>query len=115
MYSPYVPLIVFDPQQRSNFLGVGESLCFDGRIWQEHGDHKPNDHGQSPNGNVEDPPAREPRIGKADSVGDEATEDLSERVANIEPRHASALLFLLVPHCNDQYQDRGNTVLKVSV
>lgn len=110
-----IPLIVFDPQQRSNFLGIGESLCLDGRIWQKHGDQKPNDHSHSPNSDVEDSPVRESRVGKADSVCDEASENLSERVANIEPRHTSALLFLLVPHCNDQYQNRGNTVLNVSV
>ena len=109
-----IPLIIFDPQQRSNLFGVGKSLRLDGRIWQKHGDQKPNDHGQSTNNNVEDSPIREPRVGKADPVGDEATKDLGERVTDIEPRYASALLFLFIPHGDDQYQNWGHARLNVS-
>ena len=114
MYDILIPLVIFDPQQRSNFFGVGESLRLHGRIWQKHGDQKPNDHGQSSNNNVEDPPIREPRVGKADSVRDEAAKNLGERVTDIEPRYASALLFLFVPHGDDQYQNRGHAKFDVS-
>ena len=83
--SQHIPLIVFDPQQRSNFLGVGEPLCLDWRVWQEYGDQESDDDGQRPNSNVEDSPARKPCVRKADSIGDEATEYLGEGVADIKP------------------------------
>ena len=109
-----MPLIIFDPQQRSNFFGVGESLRFYGRIGQKHGDQKPNDYGQSSNSNVEDPPIRKSRVGKADPVGDKATKDLGKRVTDIEPRYTSPLLFLFIPHGDDEYQNRGHARFNVS-
>jgi hypothetical protein len=43
---------------------------------------------------------------EAHSICEKASKDLSERVADVKPRHPLSLLVLLIPHCNDENKDR---------
>jgi hypothetical protein len=105
-------LIFLRSQQCSNLLSIREPLCLDRRIGQEDTHHGSDEHRYSPDCNKEDSPTRELRLGETYAVCEKAPKYLSQGVAHIEPRYTAALLFFLIPHCDDQYEDWSNATFE---
>lgn len=100
-------LIILGPQQRSHLLRITKPSRFHRTIRQEYRNTKTDTHRQRSNRHEEDPPACKLRVGKTNTIRQQPTKDLSEGIADVEPRYPTTLFFFLVPHGDDENEDRS--------
>ena len=79
-------LVLLDPEERRDLLGVAEPFRLHGGVREKHEDHEPDHDRHDPNDEEENAPACKFARRKRCPVGDGAAEDLRQAVAHVEPR-----------------------------